>query len=565
MTKTSPLVTFGLYALTIKQDATPAVSVDLQPFSKLADIKTGNVASRPYATFEPDYWLLDGGYKFKQDNDASVHVGIMSLLQSDEVGAFAVPPVLTVTFSTVHTTDGMTFKGSQYSNDFANSIQVAFYDASDVLIRTDAYTPTSWEFSTGQAVTDFKKIVVTFNSTNKPYRYLRLPGIDFGKLTYFTGADIKSASVIEEFNPLSIELPIDTCELHLYSNDSTFSIINPSGDYSALQNKQPLDVYEVVGTEQVYIGQFYLDTWENVSNNEIIFRAIDMLGILETIPYMGGLWITPTTAGVLIEAMMSAINTPYDLDPDLSAASIQGWIPATTYREALQQIAFAIGAYVTCSRAGLLQIYTSVLASDLSAYDYTITKAEKGIDRSLTLKTLVTGVEVTAHNYLANTDSTELYNGYLALGTHTITFSEPKHTLSVSGAAITASGANYAVVNVTTAGTVVLSGLGYTDTKSVNGVYNTTLGATVSKNILSIKDATLVNPSNVAATTQRVYNYYQMRYLQKVKLYSTLASIGDSVLIDTLYNQKIGGVIEKMSINLSGGFTAQTEIVGGVA
>lgn len=562
---TRPLIAFGLYALTIKQDSTPSVSVALQPFSKLADIKTGNITARPYATFEPDFWLLDGGYKFKQANDASVHVGIMSLVQSNASGVFDVPPVLTVDFSSLHTTDGMTFRGAQYSNDFCNSMTVAFYDATDTLMRSDSYSPTSWEFSTNQPVTNFKKIVVTMNGTNKPYRYLRLTGIDFGKLTYFTGSDIKSASVVEEINPLSIELPIDTCDLRLFSNDATFSIINPSGEYSALQNKQPLDVYEIVGNENVYIGQFYLDTWENVSDKEIVFHAVDMIGILESVPYMGGLWTTATTAGALIEAMMSAINTPYDLDPDLYSVEVIGWIPVTTYREALQQIAFAIGAYVTCSRAGLVQIYTSVLASALPVYDYAITKAEKGIDQSLTLKPLVTGVEVIAHNYVANTDSAELYNGYLAIGTHTITFNSPAHDLSITGGTIASSGANYAVVTVATAGTVVLSGQGYTDTKQMTGVYNTTLDINVKPNILSISDATLINPSNVAVTTQKVYGYYQQRYLQKVKLFSPLATPGDSVLIDTLYNQQIGGVVEKMSLNLSGGFTVQTEITGGVA
>jgi hypothetical protein len=565
MTKTSPLVSFGLYALTIKQDASPSMSVALQPFSKLADIRTGNITARPYATFEPDFWLLDGGYKFKQSNDASVHVGIMSLLQSNDVGVFAVAPVLTVNFSSVHTTDGMTFRGAQYSNDFCNSMSVAFYDDSDALIRSDNYTPTSWEFSTTQAVSNFKKIVITFNGTNKPYRYLRLMGIDFGKLTYFTGADIKSASVVEEINPLSIELPIDTCDLMLFSNDATFSIINPLGEYSALQNKQPLDVYETVGNENIYIGQFYLDTWENVSDKEIVFRAIDMIGILENVPYMGGLWTTATTAGALIESMMSAINTPYDLDPDLYSIDIVGWIPATTYREALQQIAFAIGAYVTCSRTGLIQIYKSVLASELIAYDYAITKAQKGIDQSLTLKPLVTGVEIVAHNYVANTDAVELYNGYLSVGTHTITFNAPAHDLSITGGTIASSGANYAVVTVGTGGTVVLSGQGYTDTKQVSSVYNTALDANVKPNILSINDATLINPSNAATTAQKVYAYYQQRYLQKVKLFSPSATPGDSVLIDTLYNQQIGGLVEKMSINLSGGFVAQTEITGGVA
>ncbi|MTV80943.1 hypothetical protein GM546_13970, partial [Streptococcus pneumoniae] len=68
----------------------------------------------------------------------------------------------------------------QQSNDFANDITIAYYDDADTLIRSDAYIPTTWEFSTGQAVADFKKIIVTFNSTKKPYRYLRVTAVDYG-------------------------------------------------------------------------------------------------------------------------------------------------------------------------------------------------------------------------------------------------------------------------------------------------------------------------------------------------------------------------------------------------
>jgi hypothetical protein len=61
---------------------------------------------------------------------------------------------------------------------------------------------------------------------------------------------------------------------------------------------------------------------------------------------------------------------------------------------------------------------------------------------------------------------------------------------------------------------------------------------------------------------QRIYDYYQQRYLQKVKLFAPLAQPGDVALIDTLYNQQIRGVIEKMSADLANGFTVQAEITG---
>ena len=567
MTVTSPLVTFGLYALQIKQDATLACP-DLQPFSSMTDLKSGSATTRPYITYEPDFWLLDGQYKFKPTNNAAVHVGLMSLSMSNAAGVFAIPPVLTATFSEIHTTDGLTLHFSQYTNDYCNDLTIAFYDATNVLIRSDAYNPATWELSTGQAVTDFKKIVITFNSTNKAYRYLRMVGIDFGQLIYFTAADIKSCTVVEEFNPLSTELPVDTLDLKLFSSDAAFSIINPAGDYAALQNKQPLDVYENVGNDRIYIGQFFLSTWENPSNTGISFKAIDMLGVLDTVPFSGYLghsdWEILSIEDFL-NIKLGAIGVPYDLDTELLGVQLEGWIPATSYREALQQVAFAAGAYVTCSRAGILQIFKTVLASEVVSQDFDIPASAKGIDSSLTLKTLVTGVDVTAHNYVSNTDVTELFKKTLAVGQYTIAFSEPHHDLIVTGAAFYFQDANYAIITVSSPGLITITGQGYTDTTQVYNITNGTLDANVRQNVIAISDATLINPSNVVATTQRVYDYYQQRYLQKVKLYSPTAAVSDSVLIDTLYNQRISGVVEKMNMDLSGGFRVNAEITGIVA
>lgn len=561
MTRTYPQVSFGLYALAIKQDSTPACP-DLQTFSKIADLRTDNATSKPYITFEPDFWLLDGNYKFLPTNTAVVHVGLMSESMSDNYGYFAASPVLTVTFSQIHSTDGITIRFSQLTGDWASSILVQFYDSSDVLIRQDPYSPISWEFSTGQAVDGFKKIVITFYATNKPYRYLRVSGVDYGELIYFTGTDIKSAMVIEEVNPISAEIPIDTLELTLYSSDAQFSIINPTGEYTSLQNRQPLAVYEVVGNDTVFIGQFYLETWENPSDTEVKFSCIDMIGVLDATPYRGGIWLAGITVGDLIQEIMEAISVPYDLDPDLYSIVVKGWIPVCNYREALQQIAFAVGAYVTCSRAGIIQIYKTILASERTSSDYTVTKAQKGKEQSLTLKTIVTGVEIKAHNYIENTNVTELFNGSLTAGTQTITFEKPMHDLTITGATITTSGANYAIINVATTGTVVLTGQGYTDTLQTYGVYNTALDANVKPNILTVTDATLVNSETVEEVTQRVYDYYQQRYVQNVKLYVPEIEVGKVVLIDTLYNQQIRGTVEKMRLDLSGGFTAKVEMTG---
>jgi hypothetical protein len=562
MTITSPRVSFGFYAALVKADAVPTCT-DKQTFSKMNDLVIDNVSPRPYITYEPDFWLLNGGYKIMPTVDAAIHVGLMSLSMSDENGDFSVPPVMVIDFDDVQSIDSLTLIFSQYTNDYASDIDVAYYDASLVLISTTNYTPTGWEFATEDAAADFKQIQITFNSTNKAYRYLRLMGIDYGELVVFEGTDIKSASVVEQVDPISVTLPSNSLEISIYSANSQFSMINPAGDYTALQYRQELAIYEYVGTTLTYIGNYYLDEWENPTDKLITFRCVDLVGVLDTIPYNGGMWATgDITVSELLEDMFTAISTPYDLDIDLYDVPVVGWIPVCSYREALQQIAFMAGAYVSCSRSGVIQIYKTILASDVWSGEFTITKAMKGMEQSLTLKTLVTGVEVTSHNYVENTTVTELYNGTLAAGTHTITFSAPMHDLTITGATISTSGANYATVTVVITGTVVLSGQGYIDTSQVYGIYTTGLDSSVKTNVIKITSANLINSANVIATTQRVYDYHQQRYLQKVKLFAPSSEVGKSAMVDTLYSQKVIGIIEKMDIDMANGFVSNSEITG---
>jgi hypothetical protein len=201
------------------------------------------------------------------------------------------------------------------------------------------------------------------------------------------------------------------------------------------------------------------------------------------------------------------------------------------------------------------------LASVGSDYDFAITKAEKGIDQSLALKTLITGVEVTAHNIVEGTGKRELYHGYLASGSHEITFDQPMHTLTITGGIITESGANYAIVSSTGA-SVILSGLVYIDTRKTYSVYNNTISTAVKPNIIKVTNASLVNSSNAAAITQRMYDYYQQRLSQKMKLYASTIATGDMALIETLYSKQIRGLVEKMDIDLAMGMVEQAEIVG---
>ena len=414
------------------------------------------------------------------------------------------------------------------------------------------------------------------------------PRIVLGDVT-FAGSDIREATVTEEFNPLCITMPASSLDVLLYSEDADFSILNPAGNYASLKYATPMLAYIEVDSKEVFIGKYYLNEWENVSNNLIRLYCIDQLGFLATIEYKGGVWVSPTPVGELIEGLLDAVDIGYDLDPTLAEIEVTGWLPICSCRFALQQMLIASGGFAICARqtggfkigtVRSLGAVTKGIRSGVAAAGQTrvwqkrwrpsqwsgvviagnVPLTEQGGDMTVTMRPQITGVEVTAHDKTLGDKEIVLFDGHLEIGSFEITFNQPVHTLAVTGATIASSGVNHAVLSVAAAGDVKLTGLDYVDTRTVYGVY---LDPPITPdNFIKIDEDALITSTNAQDVAQLVFDYYQNRYTQSATLYKPTVKIGDQVYIETLYDQQIFGIIEKMIVNLAGGYRVKTDVVG---
>ena len=563
MANTYTRVQFSPYAIENRQHIDTITDIgNHQSFVVLDDLRTGNVISQSYATYEPDFWLLDGTYKFLPDENA--HSGYVSTTMSTADGIYGGDdgniPRVDVTFDAPITVDGITLRFSPHSGDYPDIVQVSYYIDS-VHTGNISYYPDATEYYIDFYEENVTRFVIYLTQTNRAYRYGRLKGFDFGSVLTFEGESIKQANVIEETDPISIELRGNAFDVELYSADAEFSMLNPGGSYALLEQHQPLWVYESIDNVLTFIGQYFLDSWRNTSDKMIEFKCVDYVILMDQIPYNGGYWASP---GIDVEDLLLDIMTdagiPYELDVTLNGTKIIGWLPAGSVREALQQIAFTVGAAVDCSRSWVVQIYASRLASVETATG-TITKAQKSQDQTLELLPICAGVEVTTHNIKASTESIELHDGSLTVGTHELFFSQPAHTLSITGATITESDVNYAIVEVAIEGDVVLSGKSYIDFKTIYRIDNPSVTSTI-RPTLPFTEATLVRRGNVAAVAQRIYDYKQQRYEMRFKMYAPLVTPGQVVTVDTLYNKQITGVIESMETDLAAGMVSKLKIVG---
>ena len=557
--RTNTRVEFGLYDVTARGDSVPS-STDTRGFCDLSsDLLLDKVPALPlYGTLETRQFLMDGSYSLFPDSPSGQFWGLWSSQLSDESGRFASPPVLQIRFSKTHSSSGLMLHFYAPTEDWASELTIQWYGSDGGLLTTAVFTPDAVDYYCARKVENYRSIVLTFTATNRPGRYLKLSGLDYGKFLTFEGDEVVEAHILEEINPLSDELSINTLNLTLFNRKGDFSILNPDGVFDVLQHKQKFTVWEDVrentrSTEIVShnMGTFYLSDWEIAS-----LTAVDAIGLLDSAPFNGGVY--NTTVGNLVAEVLDGYE--YELDAALAAESISGYLPMDTRRTALQQIAFAVGAVVDCSRSDKIKIFPAPeRSSGLITYQRKFSDGNK-----VTLKPLITGVSVTARRYTAGAETEELYKDELVAGTHQITFSSPAlaDSLAVTGGTLVERGTNYCNVTVTTPGEVVVTGQKYIETTTVLQQTASNLPPNAQDNVLTVTDATLVSPDRAEALAQRILTYYAQRYEQTFRMQAGTEVLADMLIVESFGGEMVRGQLEKMEFDLTGGYRADVRVTG---
>lgn len=562
--RTNTRVEFGLYDVTARGDSSPACDA-AQPFCSLRrDLLVEAVPSQvKYGTLESRQWLMDGSFSFFPEVPEAYFWGLWSAVQSGESGAFTDPPVLDIQFSQAHSSSGLTLHFYAPTGDWASKLKIQWYGADGGLLASALFTPDAVDFYCAKKVDRYCRIRLTFLETNHPGRYLKLAGLDYGVYLHFAGDEIVKAHVLEECDPLSAEISINTLGLTLYNKEGRFSILNPEGYFDVLQHKQKLTVWEDVRPEarstsstSYCMGTFYLSDWENSGDTLADFTAVDAVGLLDGAPYDGGVY--DTTAGALAADILDGYS--YTLDEELAAARVQGYLAAGTRREALQQLAFAVGAVVDCSRSDLIRISPApARASGMIAYDRKFQNGSK-----VTLNPLITAVAVTAHRYQAEDAPSELYKDTLEPGTYQVTFSAPAvaDSLTVTGATLAGRGVNRCTLAVSKAGEVCVTGRKYVDSTIILRRAAANLPPNAQDNELTVTDATLVSPDRATAVADRVLDYYAQRYEQTFRMIAGDEKLADRLIVQSFGGEMVRGVLTKLEFDLTGGFVADAKVVG---
>ena len=291
------------------------------------------------ATLEHNAWGLSSDYKTK----GTQRFALWSEALSNNEGVFDTPLIVTVDFSAQYTATGLTILFSPDANEYSSKIAVIWYQGEEVK-HSDYYYPTTGHFTLNQVVEAFDRVVIAFYETSQPNRRLKIEQILFGVLREFSSKELTSTSFIHEISLISDTVPINVMDANIHSGTDAEFIF---------QKKQPVEAYN--GDE--LIGVYYIESGERTGASTYSISCQDAIGLLEKdAVFPGKIWEEDTPVIDIINEVLGGTYT-VELDEGLSAMTLQGAIRESTKREALQQIAFALGACIDTSGSWNIKMF----------------------------------------------------------------------------------------------------------------------------------------------------------------------------------------------------------------
>ena len=519
------------------------------------ELKQDNITYPGYALCLPRFALLNGNYINFPDNpqpygyispEISDDTGNLNynmqksglrpktglyprlfLFPSSSISTSVSSPMLTIEFTQTYSSVGILLTFNTMSGDYCSKLKIKWYQGGEILSEKE-FEPDSVRYFCNNYVQNYDKIEITFLETSKPVRPVFVTRIDYGIYRDFLDDELYTVSCLQEINAISENISINTLK---------FTVRTRSDIPFDLQRKQRLGLY----FNGELMGNFYLKNGARKNKTDYYMDSHDAIGVLDANEFSGGVYSGQTVESV-VSSIFSGEDFSFVLDESFKDIQLYGYIPYTTKRNALVQIAFAIGAVVDTSNAAGVLIYPQ--ETEVSG-EFTEDETFEGV--TLEHSDVVTGVRLTVHAYQQIEDTQELYNDALN-GTAEVIFSEPYHDLSISGGALGEHGDNYAYITGT-GGTVVLTGKKYNHLTS--SIIKENPLVVYNKAIKEVTDATLVHSGNAAAVLERVYDYYQRPETVVGDVLVGNKKLGQVVKIDTQYDGERAGTIESYDYSFS--------------
>lgn len=562
MKHTGVEIVYGNVAVGAKEDF-EATTADKASFVDLSQLQYYGLDVKNYGNpCELYQTVLDGNSVMFPSTPEGESFGLWSESISEDDGTFANPIVLEFTSNEQYASQGLTLTFDTYNEIYPTHISIEWLrvlgEEETVLSQKEFY-PNNAQYFCYNLVENYNKIVITFYALNMPQNRLKMRSIDYGYGTVFTGEELRNVKNIQEINPISTEISINTSDFTL---DSKADV-----EYS-FQAKQPLSVY----FNGNLISTIFIRTSRRKAKRLWEVQGEDYIGLMDSVPYFGGIYNNALAIDILND-IFNVAKIPFEIEDNFQNLTVSGYIPYGTCRTALMQVAFAIQAIVDTSNSAVVKIYS---LKDEIKQTIPLNRIMQG--QSFVDEETVTGVEVKAHTYRPISETIDVYSAEDS-GTGEnifVTFNEPLYDLSIVNGEILESGANYSIINANA--NCVLSGKKYEHTMTTKRKNNPLVLASDIEKIASIENATLVSPSNIDNVLEKCYNWLVRVNQINLKIvegkhvsdgektpkeitYDATTNVGDLITTKTEYLGDITGRIIKQTFSLAGGIIIKDTVL----
>lgn len=318
-------------------------------------------------------------------------------------------------------------------------------------------------------------------------------------------------------------------------------------DVSAIEDGEEITCY----SGNTLIGKYFFDEAVQLGVNQYKITAVSIIGRLLNSKHYGGMYNQILAQNVYAD-ILSGLT--YIIDPDISSASVTGYLPIATRRDNLQQLMAATGATIQIDGNGSVHILPM---SSVSTGSFSENRCYK--EGKLNVGKVIHGVKLTEHNYSPAQNEVTLFNDGL-YGNEVVEFKEPYHDLVIEGGTIVESGANYA--KISGEGTVTITGKPYTHITRI--VTAGTVEGVSTDSVSSISDFYLANPQIAQALAERFYSYLKCNKTIAQDVLTGTERAGDLVYVIDPYTKEMeSATIKSYNINMSGVNKASAEFLVG--
>lgn len=297
------------YAVTepgVQSDATSSATVE-ETFSEAEKlVSTLSTSPEKYSSLEWNGWGLDGSYEYFDGSPTDP--GYVTSVLSENDSDFGAYPVITLTFSEVHTglIPGVTIGWSEVFNEWATHFKVTAYNGDTVVAEKTVEDNTEVLSQVWFDLQNYDRIVIEILAWSHPEHRARASNVYMGIKNVYTKDDFISFSHAQSVDLLSAVLPKNEISFSLRNDDDRWNPNNPSGVERYLLERQEITLkygLMVDGTrEWIDGGRFFLSSWSTPANGlQANFSARD------SIEFMNEVYEGPRS-GTLYEIALAVFN-----------------------------------------------------------------------------------------------------------------------------------------------------------------------------------------------------------------------------------------------------------------